>query len=101
MPPQLPLELVNYVIAHLHDCEDTLHSCALVHRSWTAASQELIFDTVSSSEEYEDINLWDRLLNLLENSPHIRPYIRRLLISTIVPCNFTAQLLPVLYFFDQ
>jgi hypothetical protein len=76
-------DLVPGILVYADD--DTLHSCALVHRSWTAPSQRLLFQDVvikASGNRYlgpGDTSCstpWMRLMLLLEATPHLRPYIQ-------------------------
>jgi hypothetical protein len=76
-------DLVPGILVYADD--DTLHSCSLVHRSWTALSQHLLFQDVvikASGNRYlgpGDTSWstpWMRLLLLLEATPHLRPFIQ-------------------------
>jgi hypothetical protein len=74
MPPFIPLELIEAILAHLHEDKPTLRVCALVSRSWVKASQQHIFDYVSLDSQDQ----LDALALLLRDCPHLRPLVRYL-----------------------
>jgi hypothetical protein len=76
----LNLDLVSEILSFVTD-DSTLRSSALVHRSWTTYSQALLFHTThigasGPSSNHKWPKPWVFLLILLENTPHLRPYIR-------------------------
>jgi hypothetical protein len=74
MPPFIPLELIEAVLAYLHDDTPTLRVCALVGRSWVQASQRHIFDSVSLGSQDQ----LDAFVLLLRDCLHLRPLVRYL-----------------------
>ncbi|KDQ58645.1 hypothetical protein JAAARDRAFT_675253 [Jaapia argillacea MUCL 33604] len=70
-PPVLPQELVDNIIDHLYSDTLTLRACALTSRRWLHTARYHIFHRISIRI---DVDL-TRLLHLLQNSPHIPPYI--------------------------
>jgi hypothetical protein len=74
MPPFIPLELIEAILAYLHDDKPTLRVCALVGRSWVQASQQHIFDSVSLDSQDQ----LDALALLLRDCVHLRPLVRYL-----------------------
>ena len=41
--PQLPPEMVDYIVDHLHDIEDALRNCCLVSKSWIPCTRKHLF----------------------------------------------------------
>ncbi|KDQ58440.1 hypothetical protein JAAARDRAFT_34238 [Jaapia argillacea MUCL 33604] len=74
---QLPREIFDQVIDHLHNDRSALISCSLTCRSWTPSSQLHIFGTVAL-----ETTLAQPLSGLLERSPHLALYITTLRISS-------------------
>jgi hypothetical protein len=74
MESSLPPELTEPILDELGGDLLSLRACALVHSSWTLASQAHIFHTVTVHREEQ----WDALVELLRASSHIRPLLRRL-----------------------
>jgi hypothetical protein len=72
----IPPELFEEVFSLLANEPATLQACALVHRSWTRGSQCQLFRAV----DIESASEWTRLRSLLEDSHHIRPMLRRLVL---------------------
>jgi hypothetical protein len=74
MALSLPREVTEFILDELGVDLPSLRACALVHSSWTLASQARIFHTVAVHSEEQ----WDALIELLRASSHIRPLLRRL-----------------------
>jgi hypothetical protein len=68
----LPREMVDQSIGYLHADARALRACARVHSSWTPAAQRHLFNTVQIISPNEMI----RLIEALEHSPHIVPWIK-------------------------
>ncbi|EEB96480.1 hypothetical protein MPER_04380, partial [Moniliophthora perniciosa FA553] len=96
----LPIELVVHILAFFDpsddkdDDKDTLHSCALVHSSWTPVAQSMLFhdltlETVSPHHENhillseQLVRSLERLSRFLEERPHFLDYIQDLRIKNL------------------
>jgi hypothetical protein len=79
--PQLPQELLEKLFELLDNEQTSLRACALVHRSWTPSSQARLFRVVGVRLP----SFWPRLCRLLEDSPHIRPFVLHLLLHAPFP----------------
>lgn len=49
--PQLPPELLDYIVDHLHDSTEDLHSCCLISKSWIPRIRSRIFACVKFYKE--------------------------------------------------
>jgi hypothetical protein len=68
----LPREMVDQSIGYLHADAKSLRACTLVHSSWTPVAQTHLFNTV----EIVNTNAMIRLVEVLEYSTHIIPWIK-------------------------
>jgi hypothetical protein len=68
----LPHEMIDRSIGHLHRDAEALGACVRVHSSWTSAAQRHLFKTV----EIIDTTTMLHLVETLEHSPHIIPWIK-------------------------
>jgi hypothetical protein len=100
-----PPELVERILDHLHDDAKSLQSCATVHRTWTNACRIHLFHTISIDQdptrfgglaEGRGSGPWQKLLELLSGSPHLRPFVRMLYLCGIClnPNGRLAELFP-------
>jgi hypothetical protein len=76
MALSLPREIMGFILDELGADRQlpSLRACALVHSSWTLASQARIFHTVAVHSQEQ----WNALVELLRSSSHICPLLRRL-----------------------
>jgi hypothetical protein len=44
--PHLPAEILDHIIDHLHDTEDTLRNCSLVSKSWIPRTRKHLFANI-------------------------------------------------------
>ncbi|KAF9033719.1 hypothetical protein BDZ89DRAFT_545076 [Hymenopellis radicata] len=78
--PAFPQELFDCILQNVVD-RQTLAKCALVNRTWGRRCQELIFREISLyADDHPQVQA---LLELLTESPHIRPLIRELSIYNL------------------
>ncbi|KAJ8496327.1 hypothetical protein ONZ45_g12505 [Pleurotus djamor] len=79
----LPTELLDLIFKDLSTDEAALKSCSLTHRSWVAPSRKYIFAElfVGRDKRFEDhkldVEMCQRLFDVLETSPHIASYFTR------------------------
>jgi len=81
--PQLPQELVDHIIDHLHDDPVTLNSCALVCHTWLPTSRLHIFSKISlkvtpAAGHLAPSDSCKRLHRLFTTSPSIICHVREL-----------------------
>lgn len=69
---QVPQELIDQFIDHLHDDRKTLKACCMVSRSWKPSSQFHLFCAISVTDSS------DSFAAFLRAYPHIAAYIRHL-----------------------
>jgi hypothetical protein len=92
MPPprsihgMLPPELITQIVDVHHGDTPSLKACSLVNSVWTPASQRNLFYRLTISRTKH----WHALPVLLEQSPHIRPYI----VSLIVMRSYDPAYIP-------
>ncbi|OCH87907.1 hypothetical protein OBBRIDRAFT_126802 [Obba rivulosa] len=73
----LPTELLDIIFAHLRDDNASLRSCSLTCRSWVSPTRVYLLASIR-------LDLWLHMVRfeaLLHDSPHISPYIQRLVVS--------------------
>lgn len=79
MLPQLPQELIDAITDHLHYDKASLSQCSLVRRAWTHRSHYHLFHTmnliITTAEEEPEGHA---LIAFLDDSPHIRGFIKEL-----------------------
>jgi hypothetical protein len=100
----MPIELVEQIIGHVHDDAPALGACALVHSSWTTASQAHIFYTMDMTNDADPdpeldaiLNRWLRLFTFLDTQSHIRTHIQHLLVDRFDPSlapHLSSELFP-------
>ncbi|KAK7685573.1 hypothetical protein QCA50_011440 [Cerrena zonata] len=81
---EIPIELVEYIIDHLHDDTLALCSSSLVCRSWTEPARHHLFYEVkvhSNKKEYASGNLFTKLHDILDTGRAVHPHIKRLFIE--------------------
>ncbi|KAH9838534.1 uncharacterized protein C8Q71DRAFT_534699 [Rhodofomes roseus] len=66
-PPEIPIELQEHVLDHLHDDQETLKSCNLVCRAWTWKSRRYFWRVVNPEKRRHCI----RLLSILEETAQL------------------------------
>ena len=74
----IPAEVQDYFIDHLHDDSSSLRNCALVCHAWTPAAQYHLFRSVHVRGEHTSVR---DLYTLLEHSPSIARSVRSLRIT--------------------
>ncbi|KAF8209598.1 hypothetical protein K438DRAFT_1811348 [Mycena galopus ATCC 62051] len=74
-------ELVAHCIAHLHSPRD-LKACALVSRLWVYPAQSRLFRAPNLTTMSPELPWW-LFLDTLASSPHLIPFIRRLVVELI------------------
>lgn len=77
IPPDLPTELTDAIIDHLHDHKPSLQNCALVSSAWLSSSRYHLFYALRVRGELPGRGFTD-FLAFLDEAPHIRDYIREL-----------------------
>jgi hypothetical protein len=80
MPP-LPLEIAMYIIDYLYDCPTVLNHCSRVCRAWLAICRSHLFYHIRFSLGEGVSNRFQRLYNIIEQSPGVALYIRELSIA--------------------
>ncbi|KAF8156609.1 hypothetical protein B0H34DRAFT_798024 [Crassisporium funariophilum] len=76
--PELPQELWDSIIDQLHDDKHTLASCSYVCKGFHSTAQKIFYEHTTLSL----LSLTSfQLHNLLERSPYLRPYVRKLTIT--------------------
>ncbi|KAJ7488358.1 hypothetical protein FB451DRAFT_1553763 [Mycena latifolia] len=83
----------RYCIEVLCDSHSDLRACALVSRAWLWAAQPRVFRKISIGSAKPPCNFrrrWDRFQTILDSSPHLIGYIRRL---DLHPLHLTAETL--------
>ena len=73
--PDLPAELTDAIIDHLHDDKPTLSKCSLVCNSWLDSSRYHLFHTIRVRGEHKTKN-FAAFLAFINDTPHIRRYIQ-------------------------
>jgi hypothetical protein len=82
--PQLPPELIDRVIDHLHNSSSGLRTCALVCRAWLASSRFHLFYTIHihptfiRKNDSDGSSRCNKLYDAIQQSPHISVYVREL-----------------------
>jgi hypothetical protein len=94
---QLPPELIDTILDHLHDDKLALSACSLVRKTWTHTARYHLFADVNIESESGCTNL----LRLLRPGSAAIPYIRRLRIMVNVGCRFWNETLPSLANFER
>ena len=79
MTPQLPPELLELIVDHLHDEPTTLRSCCLVSKSWVQRTRQHLFAGVEFDPEKSPLESWVKTFPDPSNSP--AHYTRSLSIS--------------------
>jgi hypothetical protein len=92
--PSLPTELCEYIIEALSEDEVTVKSCALVHRSWTARCQEILFHTITLTTD----DHWNRFIDVLHKNASIRGYVRTIELTCSRPCKLSGNSIRELFF---
>lgn len=66
--PDLPTEIMDYIVSLLHDEQDALKQCCLVSKSWIPGARKHLFNNISfkSLSQFEG---WRRTFSDPENSP--------------------------------
>lgn len=80
-------ELIDRVIDHLHDDEETLRACSLVARSWLPASRFHLFQTLYIFNERE---FW-ALVELLQKNPGLGSHVRELALDILYDSYGNAE----------
>ncbi|KAF8156616.1 hypothetical protein B0H34DRAFT_709902 [Crassisporium funariophilum] len=76
--PELPQELWDSIIDQFHDDKHTLASCSYVCKGFHSTAQKIFYEHTTLSL----LSLTSfQLHNLLEHSPYLRPYVRKLTIT--------------------
>ncbi|KAG7446994.1 uncharacterized protein BT62DRAFT_96495 [Guyanagaster necrorhizus] len=78
--PELPPEIVDTVIDHLHDDKAALEACALVCKSWSVSSRYHLFDEHGVS--VKPSNIQDFLSDISHSHSLLREHLRRLTLRT-------------------
>ncbi|KAJ8517412.1 hypothetical protein ONZ45_g5399 [Pleurotus djamor] len=82
----LPIELLDLILEDSSLDQAALKSCSLIHRSWVAPSRKHIFAElcVGRDKGFEgtqsDVSKCEKLLDILQTSPHIASYFCRVII---------------------
>ena len=66
--PHIPPEILDHVVDHLHDAQDTLRNCCLVSKSWIPRTRKHIFANVKF-QVVEDARSWKKTFPSPGNSP--------------------------------
>lgn len=74
---RLPQDICDAVIEHLYADTHALRACAATSRAWRHTSQRLLFASISLA----DAASANALLDLLDTSPYLAPFVRRLRID--------------------
>ncbi|KAF8970313.1 hypothetical protein BDZ97DRAFT_1790844 [Flammula alnicola] len=80
----LSQELVDEILGFLRDDVDALRSCSFLHRPFTPACQKELFSTIAvvvdavAGHDILAIPSTQKLLALMESSPHIAKYVKSL-----------------------
>jgi hypothetical protein len=75
LQPRLPAELTDMVLDHLSTDVATLRTAAVVSKAWLPRSRVHLFHKVRTTTHFA------ALLRFLEHTPHVRPYIRCLVLD--------------------
>ncbi|KAL0953194.1 hypothetical protein HGRIS_004449 [Hohenbuehelia grisea] len=76
----LPGELIDHIISNVQ-AKATLKACSLVCKDWVSLAQCFLFEKISLSDATHGVKRCQQLLPVLERSPHLIPYVRRLHLS--------------------
>jgi hypothetical protein len=66
--PHIPPEILDHVVDHLHDAQDTLRNCCLVSKSWIPRTRKHIFANIKF-QVVEDARSWKKTFPGPGNSP--------------------------------
>ena len=66
--PRFPVELLDYIVDHLHDVRDALESCCLVSTSWIPRTRRHLFAKVAFRSE-NDLQSWKNVFPEPSTSP--------------------------------
>ena len=68
MPQNVPPEICDLIIDHLHDDPDTLRACSLVSKTWIHRSREHLFNEIEFQDKSQPL-LWKTYFPKPSNSP--------------------------------
>ena len=71
--PRFPVELLDYIVDHLHDVRDALESCCLVSTSWIPRTRRHLFAKVAFRSE-KDLQSWKSVFPEPSTSPACYPH---------------------------
>lgn len=80
-------ELIDRVIDHLHDDEETLRACSLVARSWLPASRFHLFQALYVFNE----RAYRALIELLQTNPGLGTHVRELALDLLYDSYGNAE----------
>ncbi|KAI0071453.1 hypothetical protein K474DRAFT_1679400 [Panus rudis PR-1116 ss-1] len=92
MTPSLPQEIHDYIIDFLHDDQETLRACAIVHGLWTpTAHRHLFYDLSISWMNHRNLSTpaLASKISFFRNSPTHASYVAILRIHEKDPTNYT------------
>jgi hypothetical protein len=79
---QLPPEIVDHIIDHLHDSPPDLRVCACVCKGWLESARFHLFYSISIVPRNQSYPSCHRLYEALQHSPRIAFHVRQLTFST-------------------
>jgi hypothetical protein len=82
---RLPEELIAHILYSYKVYARDLCFRSLVAHSWTRRHQALLFETVYIGRG--ELHRWHKLLSSLDISPHLRPYVHRIILNS----SFTSH----------
>jgi hypothetical protein len=77
LPAKLSVELTDYIMDFLYADVDALRACARVHSSWMPAARKHLYESVHLARP----GAWNRLVDVLSQSPEIIPSIKHVTID--------------------
>jgi hypothetical protein len=66
--PQLPVEILDHIVDHLHDTQDTLRNCCLVSKSWVQRTRKRLFADIKLHTT-RDLRSWKKTFPNPSTSP--------------------------------
>ena len=79
--PRLPAEILDHVVDHLYDAEDTLKNCCLVSKSWVPRTRKHLFTRIALRTE-QNLQTWKETFP----DPSVSP--ARYTKSLLVRCSY-------------
>jgi hypothetical protein len=77
LPAKLSVELTDYIMDFLYADVNALRACARVHSSWMPAARKHLYESVHLARP----GAWNRLIDVLSQSPEIIPSIKHVTID--------------------